>query len=406
MSKYRIAAATLATVAGFCLLGPTSVSAAKNDGPGNGRANGGEQAVGATEVALHNDRADSGTDCPTNGAWWHFVLAPNSGAHTIEAMRLMVSGSEHIVTAAQIVLNHGQTDNVFVAVPEGHSIDGLSSSGSSATVTGPGGRVRFVLSHVCGQSTDDSEDGSNDEIVTEDITSDDTETDDITTEENETESDDEIATEDTTSDDTATDDTQTDEIVTEDITSDDTETDDITTEDIATDDEITTEDITSDDTATDDTQTDDITTEDIATDDEKTTEENEDNPTNVEIDHDADGYPARKVDMEVTDAAADASPSDGTDVPVLNAQIIEPVIEDAPEAVSPVEQIHINFDDTPTSDITHHADATTTSTTETVEASQTASLPKTGLGLGLVGLAIMLIGLGEAIRRGTARTAA
>jgi len=387
MSKYRIAAATLATVAGFCLLGPTSVSAAKNDGPGNGRANGGEQAVGATEVALHNDRADSGTDCPTNGAWWHFVLAPNSGAHTIEAMRLMVSGSEHIVTAAQIVLNHGQTDNVFVAVPEGHSIDGLSSSGSSATVTGPGGRVRFVLSHVCGQSTEDSEDGSNDEIVTEDITSDDTETDDITTEENETESDDEII-----SDDTITEENETesdDEIITEDINSDDTATDDTQTDEIAT------EDITSVDTETDDTQTDDI-----------TTEENEDNPTNVEIDYDADGYPARKVDMEVTDAAADASPSDGTDVPILNAQIIEPVIEDAPEAVSPVERIHINFDDTPTSDITHHADATTTSTTETVEVSQTASLPKTGLGLGLVGLAIMLIGLGEAIRRGTARTAA
>ncbi|MGA1033696.1 MAG: hypothetical protein ACO3VI_00150, partial [Ilumatobacteraceae bacterium] len=155
-------------------------------------------------------------------------------------------------------------------------------------------------------------------------------------------------------------------------------------------------------TETDDTQTDEITTEDIATDDEITTEENEDNPTNVEIDHDADGYPARKVDMEVIDAAADASPSDGTDVPILNAQIIEPVIEDAPEAVSPVERLHINFDDTPTSDITHHADATN----ETVEASQTASLPKTGLGLGLVGLAIMLIGLGEAIRRGTTRTAA
>ncbi|MDA3028719.1 MAG: hypothetical protein O2925_07955, partial [Actinomycetota bacterium] len=185
------------------------------------------------------------------------------------------------------------------------------------------------------------------------------------------------------------DDTQTDEIATEDITNDNTETDDTQTDEIAT------EDITNDNTETDDTQTDEI-----------TTEENEDNPTNVEIDHDADGYPARKVDMEVTDAAADASPSDGTDVPVLNAQIIEPVIEDAPEAVSPVEQIHINFDDTPTSDITHHADATTTSTTETVEASQPASLPKTGLGLGLVGLAIMLIGLGEAIRRGTARTAA
>ncbi|MDA3015946.1 MAG: hypothetical protein O3A89_10300, partial [Actinomycetota bacterium] len=253
MSKYRIAAATLATVAGFCLLGPTSVSAAKHDGPGNGRANGGEQAVGATEVALHNDRADSGTDCPTNGAWWHFVLAPNSGAHTIEAMRLMVSGSEHIVTAAQIVLNHGQTDNVFVAVPEGHSIDGLSSSGSSATVTGPGGRVRFVLSHVCGQSTDDSEDGSNDEIVTEDITSDDTETDDTITEENETESDDEIISDDTTTEENETE--SDDEIITEDITSDDTETDDTTTEEIETesDDEIITEDITSDDTATDDT---------------------------------------------------------------------------------------------------------------------------------------------------------
>ncbi|MGA1747785.1 MAG: hypothetical protein ACO4BZ_08925, partial [Ilumatobacteraceae bacterium] len=223
MSKYRIAAATLATVAGFCLLGPTSVSAAKNDGPGNGRANGGEQAVGATEVDLHNDRADSGTDCPTNGAWWHFVLAPNSGAHTIEAMRLMVSGSEHIVTAAQIVLNHGQTDNVFVAVPEGHSIDGLSSSGSSATVTGPGGRVRFVLSHVCGQSTDDSEDGSDDEIITEDITSDDTETDDTTTEENETESDDEVISDDITTEENETE--SDDEIITEDITSDDTETD-------------------------------------------------------------------------------------------------------------------------------------------------------------------------------------
>ena len=303
MNKRRIAAATLATVAGLSLLGPTGVSAAKNDGPDNGRTNGGEQVVEVTEVALHNDRADFGTDCPDNGSWWHFVLAPNSGAHTIDAMHLMVSGSAHTITAAEMVLNHGQTDNVFVAVPDGHSINGLSSAGSSAIVIGPAGRVRFVLSHVCGQSTHDIEDEADDEIVT-------------------------------------------DEIVTEAIVTD-------------------------------------------------------------EIDEDADDNPMSDVDpSETNDIAVDAVPSVEADVTILAAETIEPAIADAPKAVSTVELHHINLDNKRTIDTTNDTAATSPSTTQTVNKSHTTSLPKTGLGLGIGGLAIMLIGFGEAIRRGALRKVA
>jgi hypothetical protein len=355
MSKYRIAAATLATVAGFSLLGPTSVSAAKNDGPGNGRANGGEQVVEATEVALHNDRASSGTDCPDNGAWWHFVLAPNSGAHTIDAMHLMVSGSAFTINAAEIVLNHGQTDNVFVAVPDGHSVEGLSSAGSSATVTGPAGRVRFVLSHVCGQNTQDVDDGSDNETINDEIVNDET---------------------------------VNDEIVNDDIVNDEIVTDDIVNDEIVTEESMTGSD-------------DEIVTEKIKT-DEIITEENDDNPAHVEIDHDPEGYPT----SESNDIAADAVPSVEADVPVLTAQVIELVVEDAPEAVTPVERLHINLDNKRTITTVNDTIAATTSITETVEASHTTTLPKTGLGLGLGGLAIMLIGLGEAIRRGTLRKVA
>ena len=323
MNKRRIAAATLATVAGLSLLGPTGVSAAKNDGPDNGRTNGGEQVVEVTEVALHNDRADFGTDCPDNGSWWHFVLAPNSGAHTIDAMHLMVSGSAHTITAAEMVLNHGQTDNVFVAVPDGHSINGLSSAGSSAIVIGPAGRVRFVLSHVCGQSTHDIEDEADDEIVT-------------------------------------------DEIVTEEIITDETTNDEIVT--------------------------DEIVTEAIVTD---------------EIDEDADDNPMSDVDpSETNDIAVDAVPSVEADVTILAAETIEPAIADAPKAVSTVELHHINLDNKRTIDTTNDTAATSPSTTQTVNKSHTTSLPKTGLGLGIGGLAIMLIGFGEAIRRGALRKVA
>ena len=96
-----------------------------------------------------NDEAETKNDCPSDDAWWHFVLAPNNGQYAFTSMNLNIGGSTTLISGADIVANGGQTDNVFVAVPEGASLDDLSAAGSSAMVDPYSTKVKFVLSHVC-----------------------------------------------------------------------------------------------------------------------------------------------------------------------------------------------------------------------------------------------------------------
>ena len=104
-------------------------------------------------VALHNDTAEVGTDCPdTERDYWHFVLAPNDGSTTFTAIFLRLAtddGFEDVVVSGDgLIPNGGQLDNVFVSVPEGHELTDLMVLGSQA---GYSGRTpnQFNLSHVC-----------------------------------------------------------------------------------------------------------------------------------------------------------------------------------------------------------------------------------------------------------------
>src|SRR3954471_5461232 len=76
----------------------------------------------AHSVPLHNDTAETGTDCPPGGAaYWHFVFAPNNGSAAFAAITLDLGSETVTFSGAEIVPNGSQTDNVFVAVPAGHA---------------------------------------------------------------------------------------------------------------------------------------------------------------------------------------------------------------------------------------------------------------------------------------------
>jgi LPXTG-motif cell wall-anchored protein len=107
--------------------------------------------AGATvnTIALHNDTAESGTDCPVDGgAYWHFVFAPNDGSAAFVTITLNLTSETVVFSGSQILPNGSQNDNVFVGVPSGHTLTDLMTSGSSATYTGslP---IQFNLSTVC-----------------------------------------------------------------------------------------------------------------------------------------------------------------------------------------------------------------------------------------------------------------
>jgi LPXTG-motif cell wall-anchored protein len=101
-------------------------------------------------VDLHNDVADEELSCPDDGLrYWHFVTAPNNGSFSFESITLSVDGSSYHFSGSQIVKNGSQTDNVFVAVPDGKDLDDLSEEGSYAVIAPGDGKVKFVLSHLC-----------------------------------------------------------------------------------------------------------------------------------------------------------------------------------------------------------------------------------------------------------------
>jgi len=140
--------AAIASVAFFSLFGAQAAHAAPG-GNGNGNGQIGSIGIGPAPVDLHNDEAETKNDCPNDDSWWHFVLAPNNGQYAFTSMNLNIGGSTTLISGADIVANGGQTDNVFVAVPEGASLDDLSAAGSSAMVDPYSPKVKFVLSHVC-----------------------------------------------------------------------------------------------------------------------------------------------------------------------------------------------------------------------------------------------------------------
>ena len=160
----------IASVAFFSLFGAQAAHAAQ-DGNGNGNGQIVSIGIGPAPVGLHNDEAETKNDCPSDDAWWHFVLAPNNGQYAFTSMNLNIGGSTTLISGADIVANGGQTDNVFVAVPEGASLDDLSAAGSSAMVDPYSTKVKFVLSHVCeGDEVIVEEPVAEEEVIEDEVT--------------------------------------------------------------------------------------------------------------------------------------------------------------------------------------------------------------------------------------------
>ena len=164
-ARKSLTAATISTVAMFSLFGANIAQAAPG-GNGNGRNESID--LGPAPVQLHNDRAEVKNDCPTDDAWWHFVLAPNNGQYEFSSLNLNIGGTATLVAGDDIVTNGGQTDNVFVAVPAGADLNDLGAAGSSAMVAPYSMNVKFVLSHVCEGSEVIEEEPVVDEEVIED----------------------------------------------------------------------------------------------------------------------------------------------------------------------------------------------------------------------------------------------
>ena len=138
MRRLKLSIATLATIA---LLGTLGV--------------GGVLAANAT-IPLHNDSAQVGNEenCPRpplldGVSYWHFVVNPNNGTIDFVQFHLNLGDGIHHLG---FIPNGAQLDNVFVAVPAGHTLGDIEVAGSTADVTYPDGTsapTRFVLSHLC-----------------------------------------------------------------------------------------------------------------------------------------------------------------------------------------------------------------------------------------------------------------
>ncbi len=125
----------LAVLGGLCLLATLPFA-------------GGASASDGGTIALHNNTAEPGQDCPPGGVFWHFVFAPNDGSTAFVSITLNLGTETITFSGAQIIPNGGQTDNVFVAVPAGHLLTDLQVAGSSATYSGAT-PTQFNLSSIC-----------------------------------------------------------------------------------------------------------------------------------------------------------------------------------------------------------------------------------------------------------------
>jgi LPXTG-motif cell wall-anchored protein len=119
------------------------------------------QAATASTIPLHNNTAGPADGCPPDGgAYWHFVFAPNDDKTAFVMITLNLNGDVVEFSGAQIIPNGGQMDNVFVAVPSGHVLTDLETSGSFATYSGATPK-EFNLSGVCeGSGTTTTSEGT------------------------------------------------------------------------------------------------------------------------------------------------------------------------------------------------------------------------------------------------------
>jgi hypothetical protein len=101
------------------------------------------------DVPLHNDTAGpQGDDCPTGGQYWHFVLVPNNNKTSFTSVTLVLAGEVFTFTGDDLITNAGQTDNIFIQVPDGYSLSDLEAEGSYANYSGQT-PISFNLSGVC-----------------------------------------------------------------------------------------------------------------------------------------------------------------------------------------------------------------------------------------------------------------
>jgi hypothetical protein len=144
-------ASALTLVAGIVLVVMSTVAFAQDDNTGGGGVQADE--VSTQTVDLHNNTAEVGTDCPedTSVAYWHFVIAPNDGTYAFVTIHLNLNGTTFDFPGdGDIILNGGQLDNVFIAVPDGYALTDLETSGSSADISPDSPPpTQFNLSHIC-----------------------------------------------------------------------------------------------------------------------------------------------------------------------------------------------------------------------------------------------------------------
>ena len=77
-------------------------------------------------------------------------MTPNNGSLAFVPITLNLGSTTPTFSGGDIIPNGSQTDNVFVKVPSGSSLDDLQLNGSSAEVSGPvDDNTKFNLSHVC-----------------------------------------------------------------------------------------------------------------------------------------------------------------------------------------------------------------------------------------------------------------
>jgi LPXTG-motif cell wall-anchored protein len=115
--------------------------------------------IPAGSIELNNNTAKAGTDCPDDGfAYWHFVLASTGNGLDFSEIHLELAkpapGPNDLVTfsGAQLVPGDaGKLNNVWVAVPAGHTVDDIviENHQSYAFYSGTGTVVNFTLSHIC-----------------------------------------------------------------------------------------------------------------------------------------------------------------------------------------------------------------------------------------------------------------
>lgn len=76
------------------------------------------------------------------------MLVPNNNKTSFTSVTLVLAGDTFTFTGDDLIANSGQTDNIFIEVPDGYSLTDLEAEGSYATYSGRT-PIGFNLSGVC-----------------------------------------------------------------------------------------------------------------------------------------------------------------------------------------------------------------------------------------------------------------